>query len=499
MRHMPDEVDRLPPGDPLEAALDYVRRGLKVVPLHTPIEIAGEFRCSCREWPCPHQIGKHPRPGYGLRHACETEAAVRDAWSRWPDANIGVVVPEGFVVVDLDGPEAVEWWNQRTGIHTRTTITGSGGQHKWLRLPDGVAVRGRPRPVKFDGTHREVMVLTPDNGYLVMPPSRHGGSGAFYRWENGVGASAMAPADLVAEIASPGLREASEEEVSTELMRQAAGRVAGQQRDTLMLRYLGALHRLSPGASALLEAAREMDRQFGESLGEAKLRQHVATITGKPGGEALPPMGLAARLAPTGDWGDGPFRLQVEKTNPKTWLLHFPEGVVRLPSAALASWQRITIAHIEQLECSPRWNPGRAEPWTGANGRHDRLEQAMTPEDHLEAPPEETIAGRVLAILRDFVGQPPEDPGDSQAQAAQLDYGAAWWDLSRGRVVFKFATLCAHYNRKGGSAERLTTSQLRMGLELVGGEVARRVDLPPQDGRRQRLRLSWVPIEALEE
>src|SRR5271154_2337950 len=84
----------------LEAALDYVGRGWRVIPLHTPT-LEG---CSCRKASC-YSVGKHPRISNGLDGASLDVPMINRWWTMWPDANIGVVTGphSGVVVLDVDG------------------------------------------------------------------------------------------------------------------------------------------------------------------------------------------------------------------------------------------------------------------------------------------------------------------------------------------------------------------------------------------------------------
>jgi hypothetical protein len=252
-----------------------------------------------------------------------------------------------------------------------------------------------------------------------------------------------------------------------------------------------------------------MNELFTDRLEERMLDQHTATIVSKsPARDAFGPMVLAARLdsgsgsdnGSNNDSGaparisqpdDGrPTKLQVERTNPKTWLLHFPEGVVRIGSPALADWGRIQTAHVEQLERSPRWMPGRGDPWPGANGLHAWLESQMTDEDHLEAPPELTVVGETLSFLARFVGEQPDEGEEGSIEA--VAQGGAWWDREGGRICFKLKSVYTNYSRTVPAGDRLSMAQMRQGIEALGGRVSvnQRIsgDVMP--------RISWVPISA---
>jgi putative DNA primase/helicase len=184
--------------DMLAEALAYYKAGLAVLPLHS-LTLVGGWGCTCGQKPCPHKPGKHPRDGYGPAHPITDESGIRAAWERWPDANIGVIIPDGFFVAELDGTEAIQWWEERAqGVVTRTTLSGSGGQHRWYR---GEAQSGT---LQNWGEHREVAVRRGGNNqYLVMPPSMHE-SGQRYSWLHDVAAVEATPELLEAiRVAKP--------------------------------------------------------------------------------------------------------------------------------------------------------------------------------------------------------------------------------------------------------------------------------------------------------
>ncbi len=154
----------------LEAALGYARQGWRVFPLHTPVN-AG---CSCSDADCT-KVGKHPRTRKGLKDATTDEQQVRRWWSKWPDANIGVLTGQesGLLVVDADDKGG------RTGsanlaalasaydcpIDTMTVRTGSG-VHFYLAQP-GYAIKNSLSRVA-DGVD-----VRAEGGYVVAAPSLH--------------------------------------------------------------------------------------------------------------------------------------------------------------------------------------------------------------------------------------------------------------------------------------------------------------------------------------
>src|ERR1700757_3297039 len=83
----------------LESALRAAGRGGLVFPLHG----IRAGKCTCANPDCDH-AGKHPLTAHGFKDATRDAAQIRDWWSRWPTANLGIVTgkPGGFVALDID-------------------------------------------------------------------------------------------------------------------------------------------------------------------------------------------------------------------------------------------------------------------------------------------------------------------------------------------------------------------------------------------------------------
>ena len=162
----------------LTAALTYAACGIPVVPLHAP---TAPGVCSCRR--ACGSIGKHPRLQHGLRDASTNPAQLRQWWTMWPQANLGLVTGEVMDVCDIDSAEGLRALLDLLGdgaITGPTVATGSGGWHAWFAttglgnrvgMLSGVDWRGR-------------------GGYVVAPPSLHA-TGRRYRWSR-----PLADADL---------------------------------------------------------------------------------------------------------------------------------------------------------------------------------------------------------------------------------------------------------------------------------------------------------------
>ncbi|MEU4243962.1 bifunctional DNA primase/polymerase [Actinoplanes sp. NPDC026619] len=160
-----DNGDPRPPvttADLVAAAIGYAAAGMAVLPLHTPG--AGGV-CSCRAGAVCGSPGKHPRVRRGLHDASRQPQVIRAWWSRWPDANIGLVTGTVLDVCDID---------TASGLHVVLDLldvirppgplirTGSGW-HLWYaagELPSRVAIAPG---VDWRG----------HGGLVVAPPSLH--------------------------------------------------------------------------------------------------------------------------------------------------------------------------------------------------------------------------------------------------------------------------------------------------------------------------------------
>ena len=152
---------------------------------------------------------KSPLTRHGLLDASPDLGVIDAWWTRHPDANVAVAIPPGRAVVDVDprngGDATLAALESRYGPlpHTVTALTGGGGRHFWLLLPDGMTAKscgdalGPGVDVKAQG------------GYVVVPSSLHA-SGRPYTYaagcELGVVPIATAPAwvvELLRKSASP--------------------------------------------------------------------------------------------------------------------------------------------------------------------------------------------------------------------------------------------------------------------------------------------------------
>lgn len=135
-----------------EAALSYVAEGFKVFPV---------------------KPDKTPMTDHGLKDATQLQMTVKDYWTKWPNAGIGLLT-DGLVVIDFDvkngGIESKKNIENKYGPmpKTRTHRTGGGGLHYIYKNPNGTNIRNTVSFGGFKGVD-----LRANGGYIVAPPSIH--------------------------------------------------------------------------------------------------------------------------------------------------------------------------------------------------------------------------------------------------------------------------------------------------------------------------------------
>lgn len=143
----------------LEAAQQYVKHGWSIIPLEQ-----GTKRAHVK-W-----------------KKYQTEAAtveeVERWWSKWPDANIGIITGavSGVIVLDVDSEEGFREIEERGGFPVTATVVTSKGRHFYFRHPGTGTIGNFAR--KIPGCD-----LRGDGGLVAAPPSVHS-SGVIYEWES---------------------------------------------------------------------------------------------------------------------------------------------------------------------------------------------------------------------------------------------------------------------------------------------------------------------------
>ncbi len=153
----------------LKAALSHARRGMHIFPCCWPNE---DGECGCwrlTERKEPHtgtDVGKAPLTVHGWKDATSDESAVREWWTRWPRANVGMALEaSGRMVLDLDG-DAAKAEAARQGLPPGPVVTTGRGEHRHYKHP-GPGYANRTR----QGESEAIDVLV--NGYVLVPPSQH--------------------------------------------------------------------------------------------------------------------------------------------------------------------------------------------------------------------------------------------------------------------------------------------------------------------------------------
>jgi len=123
------------------------------------------------------------RGGRGCNDATLNESQIREWWTRWPKANIGLATGHGWFVVDADikhgGDETWDMLRMQHGKipDTPEQETGTGGRHILFQMPAGIVIRnsqGKVGPgIDIRGT----------GGYIVAEPSIHPETKRRYAWD----------------------------------------------------------------------------------------------------------------------------------------------------------------------------------------------------------------------------------------------------------------------------------------------------------------------------
>jgi hypothetical protein len=124
---------------------------------------------------------KRPHPGlvpHGLKEATRDAATLEAWWRSCPRCGVGLLAPEGVLVLDFDDPTA---WERLKGEYPTLEAaprqrTPKGGHHVFLRLPDGVRLSATTRAL--EGVDLRGM----GRAYVVAAPTRLA-DGRTYTWE----------------------------------------------------------------------------------------------------------------------------------------------------------------------------------------------------------------------------------------------------------------------------------------------------------------------------
>lgn len=166
-----------------DIALNYLRKGLSVIPLKSPSMVRKDlsdqdFIRQCKMPLISWREFQSRRP---------TEVEVTEWFDKWPEANIGIVTGaiSDLVVFDLDSDDAVEYAENEGGFPSTAKVKTGKGYHVYARHPGFEILNSVNKHLDID--------IRADGGYVVAPPSVHG-NGSLYEWEDGFSISEIDPA-----------------------------------------------------------------------------------------------------------------------------------------------------------------------------------------------------------------------------------------------------------------------------------------------------------------
>ncbi len=256
----------------LLAALSYASMGWSVLPLYGVIETAQGFACRCKAGSKCKSPGKHPLARNGLDDASAEPEVIRDWFSAWPDANIGVACGNsGFVAVDVDprngGDMTLQELLDEHGELPSTIVqlTGGDGLHYLFHQEVAASLPGK----------LGAGIDLKSNGYIVVEPSQHV-SGRTYQWADGKmpdpSEIAALPAWMLSTLRTRRVRPADTASPGTPILE-------GERNETMFSICIG-MSRSGLGLSEMLSAAQAInDQRCSTPLDDDELCQIVRSAS----------------------------------------------------------------------------------------------------------------------------------------------------------------------------------------------------------------------------
>ncbi len=263
------------------AALDYIERGLAVIPLR-------EGR-------------KEPATKHGINDWTDNPGQVPVWWGVNAWYNVGVVCGQpsgGIVAIDLDvhdeahsGLDTLRDWEAVHGKLPETweQVTGSGGVQRFYRVD---------REVRNSANGEMGVDIRGDGGFVVVPPSVHP-NGETYEWAVSPDDVEIADADRNVWAFIDHVRPAAGGGEGRKPLFELPGEISANRNDTLF-RYACSLREkgLDEGSISILVEAANRDR-CRPPLGDAEVRKICQSVTRyEPGNErdglpGLPELSIA--------------------------------------------------------------------------------------------------------------------------------------------------------------------------------------------------------------
>lgn len=162
----------------IECALSYAARGWHVIPLYS----IANGQCTCKRWQCKGP-GKHPIFDKWQTKATTEPTHIKQWWSKYPSANIGIVTGKqsGLVIIDIDprngGDTSLQnlidsYDDFKPILDTYTIKTGGNGSHFYYRYDKAF------KSLKKHGLGVGIDIKA-DGGYVLAPPSNHSSGGMY--------------------------------------------------------------------------------------------------------------------------------------------------------------------------------------------------------------------------------------------------------------------------------------------------------------------------------
>ena len=234
-------------------ALHYARNGWSVLPL----------------WP----RAKNPLTRHGVKDASQDQELIDCWWRRWPLANIGLVIPRGLLVVDVDSSEALHRLKAQDRILPTTTSASTGrGRHFWYSAQEAEVSNGVGVVAGID--------IRAAGGYVIAPPSIHP-TGSVYRWDIALSRANISecPSWLLRLLRS---QAGSQRGRSPEQWRQTiSARVPEGQRNQTLSQVAGLLFRRLPAVVAAELAYCWSQVRLSPPLPEREVLRTIDSIAGR--------------------------------------------------------------------------------------------------------------------------------------------------------------------------------------------------------------------------
>lgn len=354
------------------AALEYARRGWRVLPLKPD--------------------SKEPKIAGWPERASVDEREIRDWWPKRPRAGLGIATGRGLIVLDVDvkdgrdGSASLKVLQVQHGDlpATFTMRTPSGGWHYYFRLPDGLEIRNSA------GRLGPGLDVRGDGGYVVASPTVIGADR--YRVEHDAPV-AEAPRWLLERLRAPPAETARAERGAT---------IAAGRRNEFLSSEAYRLRKQGASVAQIEEILQTLNRtRCAPPLDPAEVR-NIAQGKAKIAPEARPRAG-AVELIRAADVEPEPIAWLWSN-----WLARGKLHILAGPAGTGKTTLALSLAAI--VSRGGRWPDGAHAAagdvliWSGEDGIADTLRP------RLEAAGADLTRVRFVARMTDADGRRPFDP-----------------------------------------------------------------------------------------